>query len=75
MRALYDARVGNLTAGDLILIECPCGHNAAICPAALPALGLSPDQRIIDLAPRLRCRQCDQRGRADVSVKWGSGRT
>jgi hypothetical protein len=66
MRALYDARVGDLAAGDLILIECRCAHDAAIHPAALPALGLLPDQRIIDLASRLRCRGCNQRGEAVV---------
>jgi len=43
-----------------------------IHPAALPSLGLQPDERIADLAPRLRRRECDARGKAVVSVKWGN---
>jgi hypothetical protein len=46
-----------------------CGHDGLIHPAALVLLG--PDDRVVDLAPRLRCRECDARGRAVVSIKWG----
>jgi hypothetical protein len=26
MKALYDARVGDLAPGDLVKVECVCGH-------------------------------------------------
>lgn len=41
-----------------------------IHPAALTSLGLAPEDRITDLAPRLRCQQCDQREKALVSILW-----
>jgi len=75
---LYTARVSDLKAGDFVVVECAsCGHDGLIHPAALPSLGLRPDERITDLAPRLRCRECDARGKAIVSIRWadqGPGR-
>ncbi len=60
MVPLYAARVGDLKPGDFVQVECGvCGHDGLIHPAALPLLGLRPDERITDLAPRLRCRECD----------------
>ena len=39
-----------------------CGHDEMIPAAAVTeGLRLGPDERIIDLAPRLRCRECDLR--------------
>jgi hypothetical protein len=71
MVPLYAARMGDLKPGDLVLVECgACGHDGLIHPSALPSLGLGPDERIVDLAPRLRCRECDAKGKAIVSVKW-----
>jgi hypothetical protein len=37
---------------------------------SLASLGLGPDDKIVDLAPRLRCRECDEKGKAAVAVKW-----
>ena len=72
MQPLYTARVSDLKAGDFVIVECgACGHDGLIHPAALPSLGLGPDERIVDLAPRLRCRECDARGKAVVSIRWG----
>jgi hypothetical protein len=72
MQPLYTARVSDLKAGDFVIVECAsCGHDGLIRPAALPSLGLRPDERITDLAPRLRCRGCDARGKAIVSIRWG----
>jgi hypothetical protein len=72
MLPLYSARVSDLKQGDLVIIECAsCGHDGLIHPAALPSLGLGPNERIVDLALRLRCRECDARGKAVVSIKWG----
>ena len=72
MLPLYSARVSDLKPGDFVMVECAsCGHDGLIHPAALPSLGLGSNERIIDLAPRLRCRECDARGKAVVSIKWG----
>jgi hypothetical protein len=70
---LYAARVCDLKPGDFVVIECECGHDGLIHPAALPTLGLQPHERIADLAPRLRCRECDGKGKAVVSIKWSAG--
>jgi hypothetical protein len=65
--------VSDLKAGDFVLVECgACGHDGLIHPAALPSLGLGADERITDLAPRLRCRECDAKGRVVVSIKWAT---
>ncbi len=69
---LYSCRVFDLGPDDFVVVECgACGHDGLIHPAALRSLGLGPDDRIADLAPRLRCRECDVKGRVVVSVKWG----
>jgi hypothetical protein len=38
-------------------------------PAALPALGLRPDELVVDLALRLRWGKCDAKGEAVVSIR------
>ena len=71
MRPLYDARIEDLGAGDFVRVECACGHDELI-----PAVGLTqgvrlpPETKILDLQPRLRCRECDAKGRAVVSIRW-----
>lgn len=72
MVPLYAARVSNLQPGDFVIVECgACGHSLPIAAATLSqGLRLGPDERILDLAPRLRCRECDARGKAVVSVRW-----
>jgi len=57
--------------GDFVRVECgACGYDGLIHPSALASLGLRPDDRVVDLAPRLRCRECDAKGKAVVSVRW-----
>lgn len=69
---LYTARVSDLKAGDSVLVECgACGHDGLIHPAALPSLGLGRDERVVDLASRLRCREYGAKGEAVVSIRWG----
>jgi hypothetical protein len=73
MLPLYSARVSDLKPGDFVIVECAsCGHEGLMHPAALLSLGLGSNERIVDLAPRLRCRECDARGKAAISVKWGA---
>jgi hypothetical protein len=61
--------LSDLKPGDFVIVECAsCGHHGLIHPAALPSLRLVPNERIVDLAPRLRCRECDQKGKAVISI-------
>jgi hypothetical protein len=73
MVPLYAARIEDLGPGDFVKVECiACGHDTLIPPSALlHGLRLPAVTLVLDLAPRLRCRQCDTRGKALVSVKWG----
>ena len=58
---LYAARIEDLGPGDFVRVECiACG------------LRLPPYTPVLDLEPRLRCRECDARGKAVVSIRWGS---
>lgn len=48
-----------------------CGHTTAIPLSGLVhGLRLLPTEKVLDLGPRLRCRECDIKGKAIVSVKW-----
>jgi hypothetical protein len=74
MRPLYDARISDLGPGDFVRVMCgACGHEALIHPTALSQLQFQPSDLILGLERRLRCRECDERGKAVVSVKWGTG--
>jgi hypothetical protein len=70
MRALYDARVSDLGPGDLVVIECGCGHTETLIASMLGTAGVAPYSKVQDLAPKLRCRECDVKGRAVVSIRW-----
>ncbi len=70
MRPLYDARVSDLGPGDLVAVECACGHAETLTASMLTSAGVAPYFKVQDLGPRLRCRECDERGRAVVSVRW-----
>jgi hypothetical protein len=74
MRPLYDARVFDLGHGDLVQVEClACGHVQTLTGAMLRTAGLPDYQPILDLKRRRRCRECDEKGRVDVSIKWAGG--
>ncbi len=73
MVPLYAARIGDLGPRDLVKVECgACGHEALIHPTALPGLQFQPHHLAVGLEQRLRCRECDVRGKAVVSIKWGN---
>jgi len=74
---LYAARIEDLGPGDFVKVECiACGHDELISPSSLVhGLRLPPYTPVLDLEPRLRCRECDARGKAVVSIRWAvSGR-
>jgi hypothetical protein len=70
MRPLYDARISDHGPGDFGHVECACGHSQLLTAGMLATAGVAPDRKVLDLGNRLRCRECDERGRAVVSIKW-----
>lgn len=72
MRPYYDARVSDLGPGDLVEVECRCGHTETLTAAMLTTAVVAPLEKVQDLGGRLRCRECDQKGRAVVSIKWAA---
>jgi hypothetical protein len=72
MRALFEARLRDLGPGDLVQVECICGHNELLTAAMLATAGVKEFQNILDLQYKLRCRECDRRGRVVVSIRWGA---
>jgi hypothetical protein len=71
MVPLYAARIEDLGPGDFVLVECmACGHDIPIPPSSLlNGLRLPPTTRALDLEPRLRCRECDVREKAVVTIR------
>jgi hypothetical protein len=65
------SRAGGFRAGR---VQCPCGHTELLTAGMLATAGVSPDQKVLGLSGRLRCRECDERGRAVVSIKSESTR-
>jgi len=72
MKALFEARLEDLGPGDLVKVECVCGHSELLTAAILTTASMKPHELLLDLERRLRCRECDARGRAVVSITWGN---
>ena len=70
---LCAARIADLGRGDFVKAECAaCGHVELLSPDKLRIKGLPlpPYAPVLDSERRLRCRECDARGKAVVSIKW-----
>jgi hypothetical protein len=74
MVPLYAARIADLGPGDFVRIECACGRVMLLTARMLATAGVVPYRKVLDLSDRLRCRECDARGRAVVSITWGEER-
>jgi hypothetical protein len=72
MRPLHDARLQDLGPNDFVKVECVCGHTALLTPAMLRTAGLPEYEIIVQLKRRMRCRECDERGKVVVSVRWAT---
>jgi rubredoxin len=74
MKMLYEARIADLGSGDFVRVECAsCGHEELIPAIGLQqGLRLPPDTLVLDLKRRMRCRECDAKGKAVVSIRWGA---
>jgi hypothetical protein len=68
------ARVSDLGTSDFVQVECACGHTERLTAAMLTTAGVSSDSYVQDLVSRMRCRHCDEKGRAMVSIRWASER-
>ena len=71
MVPLYAARLEDLRPGDLVELECACGHTVVLTPAMLKTAGVKSAEKVVDVKSRLRCRECEARGKAVVSITWG----
>jgi RNase P subunit RPR2 len=73
MKAMFEARIEHLGPGDYVNVEClACGHIERLTGAVFKTAGVPDYEWIVDLNRRLRCRECDAKGRVDVSIKWAS---
>jgi hypothetical protein len=72
MRPLYDARVSDLGPGDLVKVECACGHAELLTAAMLATAGVAPDLKVADLSRRCAAASATsqagdgERARADL---------
>jgi hypothetical protein len=71
MRPFYDTRVSDIGPGDLVVVG--CDHIETLTGLMLRTAGLPPHSAIKDLDRRMRCRECDARGRVTISIRWADG--
>ena len=76
IKMLYKARASDLGPRDFVKVECiACGH-VDLLPSdklRIKGLPLPAYTPVPDLERRLRCRECDTRGKAVVSIRWAQG--
>jgi hypothetical protein len=73
MRALFEARLSDLGPCDFVKVECTaCVHVEMLTATMLGSAGVKAYETILDLESKMRCRQCDARGKAMVSIKWAA---
>ncbi len=53
-------------------VECACGHTERLTAAMLMTAGVGPDETVQGLESRMRCRECDEKGRAVTSIRWAA---
>ena len=68
---LYAARVSDLRPTEYVRVRCECGRAEILTAAMLSRSGVSPKQKLTDLGRGMRCRQCEARGCALVSITRG----
>ena len=72
MVPFYAARVSDLGPGDVVQVECRCGHTERLTAAMLTTAGVEQHYKVQDLGNRMRCRECDAKGRAAISIRWAT---
>ena len=68
--SFYAARVSDLGLCDLVQVECICGHTELLTAAMMTTAGVEQHCKVQDLGSRMRCRDCDEKGRAVISIRW-----
>jgi hypothetical protein len=68
----YAARVSDLGPGDFLQVEGARGHTERLTAAMLATAGVGPDEKVQGLENRMRCRECDEKGRAVISIRWAA---
>ena len=68
----YAARLSDLGPGECVHVECACGHTERLTAAMLMTAGVGPDETVQGLESRMRCRECDEKGRAVTSIRWAA---
>jgi hypothetical protein len=68
----YAARVSDLGPGDFVQVQCACGHTERLTAAMLITAGVRLEERVQGLGSRMRCRECDKKGRALISIHWAA---
>ena len=72
MVPFYAARVSDLGPSDFVQVECICGHTEQLTAAMLITADVGADCKIQDLGARMRCRGCDETGRALIPIRWAA---
>jgi len=72
MKMLYEARVRDLGPEDQVKVQCGrCLHVVLIPQVGMvQGMRLAPDTLIASLEDRFRCRKCDTKGSAIVTIVW-----
>jgi hypothetical protein len=52
----------DLGPGDLVWVGCARGDAELLTAAMLATPGVGPERKVLDLGPRMCCRECDERG-------------
>jgi hypothetical protein len=68
---LYAARISDLGPTEYVRVRCECGRAEVLTAKILLTTGVAPKQKVSDLGRRMRCRECEKRGCAIVSIRRG----
>jgi hypothetical protein len=62
----------DLAPGDFVGVECAACRHVKLIPAVglTQGLRLPPHTFVLSLESRFGCRECDQRGRVALSIRW-----
>lgn len=68
---VYAASVSDLGPTEAVQVRCECGRTEVLTAEMLLATGVPGERKLTDLGRGMRCRRCEARGCALVSVARG----